>query len=238
MSKTLGPVFVSVFNSISNIVGTVIGVILDTINGLITSLKGIVQFLKGVFTGDVKMALTGVKNIFKGVFDSLVSIVKTPINLIVDLLNGLISGVVSGINTIIDSVNSLSFKVPDWVPGIGGEDFGFDLKEVTAPRIPKLAQGAYVKPNTPQLAMIGDNRHQGEVVAPEDKLNELLQKAVSASGNGISKAELENLINNAVMRIVTALGQMGFYIGSEEIAKAVISGVESLDNRYNPVKII
>lgn len=29
------------------------------------------------------------------------------------------------------------------------------------PQIPKLAEGGYVKPNTPQLAMIGDNRHPG-----------------------------------------------------------------------------
>lgn len=187
LSKTLGPVFVTVFNSISNVVGTVIGAVLDTINGLITSMKGIVQFLKGVFTGDVNMALTGIKNIFKGVFDSLVTTVKTPVNLIIDVLNGLISGVVSGINTVIRAVNKLSFDVPDWVPGIGGEKFGFDMHEVTAPRIPKLAQGGYVKPNAPQLALIGDNRHQGEVVAPEDKLNELLKKAVSSSGGGYNK---------------------------------------------------
>ena len=120
-------------------------------------------------------------------FDSLVAIVKTPINLIIDVLNGLVSGVTSGINTVIRAVNKLSFDVPDWVPGIGGEKFGFDLKEVKPPRIPKLAQGGYVKPNTPQLAMIGDNRHQGEVVAPEDKLSELLQKAVLASSGGYDR---------------------------------------------------
>lgn len=187
LSSVLGPVFVAVFNSISNSVGSVIGTILDIINGLITSFKGIVQFLKGVFTGDLDVALTGIKNIFKGVFDSLVAIVKTPINLIIDVLNGLVSGVTSGINTVIRAVNKLSFDVPDWVPGIGGEKFGFDLKEVKPPRIPKLAQGGYVKPNTPQLAMIGDNRHQGEVVAPEDKLSELLQKAVLASSGGYDR---------------------------------------------------
>lgn len=187
LSSVLGPVFVAVFNSISNSVGSVIGTILDIINGLITSFKGIVQFLKGVFTGDLDVALTGIKNIFKGVFDSLVAIVKTPINLIIDVLNGLVSGVTSGINTVIRAVNKLSFDVPDWVPGIGGEKFGFNLKEISPPRIPKLAQGGYVKPNTPQLAMIGDNKHQGEVVAPEDKLSELLQKAVLASSGGYDR---------------------------------------------------
>ena len=50
--------------------------------------------------------------------------------------------------------------------------------------IPHLAQGGYVKKNAPQLAMIGDNRHQGEVVAPEDKLREMAMEAVRAAGNG------------------------------------------------------
>lgn len=199
LSAILGPVFVAVFDTISNKAGSAIETILDIINGLITSFKGIVQFLKGVFTGDLDMALTGIKNIFKGAFDSLVAVVKTPINLIIDVLNGLVSGVTSGINTVIRAVNKLSFDVPDWVPGIGGEKFGFDLKEVTPPRIPKLAQGGYVKPNTPQLAMIGDNRHQGEVVAPEDKLSELLQKAVSASAGGCDREIL------VVLREILAL---------------------------------
>lgn len=39
---------------------------------------------------------------------------------------------------------------------------GFSLPNVN---VSWLAQGGYVKANTPQLAMIGDNRHQGEVVA-------------------------------------------------------------------------
>ncbi|MGM9649493.1 MAG: hypothetical protein ACI3XY_05940, partial [Butyricicoccaceae bacterium] len=53
------------------------------------------------------------------------------------------------------------------------------LKNVS---IPYLAQGGYVKRNTPQLAMIGDNRHQGEVVAPEDKLAEMARQAAANAG--------------------------------------------------------
>ena len=48
--------------------------------------------------------------------------------------------------------------------------------------IPHLAQGGYVKKNTPQLAMIGDNRHQGEVVAPENKLQEMARMAAAGAG--------------------------------------------------------
>jgi hypothetical protein len=71
------------------------------------------------------------------------------------------------LNRMIGGINAISFNVPDWVPEMGGKNFGFNI-----PKIPLLAEGGYVKPNTPQLAMIGDNRHQGEIVAPEGKLHE------------------------------------------------------------------
>ena len=66
------------------------------------------------------------------------------------------------------------------------------------PQIPRLAQGGFVKANTPQLAMIGDNRHQGEVVAPENKLQDLLNQAVkqsSGSDVGILVPMLKEMIH-------------------------------------------
>ena len=48
--------------------------------------------------------------------------------------------------------------------------------------IPHLAQGGFVKKNTPQLAMIGDNRHYGEIVAPENKLQEMARMAAAGAG--------------------------------------------------------
>lgn len=63
--------------------------------------------------------------------------------------------------------------------------------------IPRLAEGGYVKANTPQLAMIGDNRHQGEVVSPESKLNEMaMQVARSVGGN--SNQEVVVLLQQVV----------------------------------------
>ena len=40
-----------------------------------------------------------------------------------------------------------------------------------------LAQGGYVKANTPTLAVVGDNKREGEVVAPESKLAEMARLA-------------------------------------------------------------
>jgi hypothetical protein len=60
--------------------------------------------------------------------------------------------------------------------------------------IPHLAQGGYVKANTPQLALIGDNRHQGEVVAPENKMIEMAKKAAELSSSGGADAEIVSLL--------------------------------------------
>ena len=96
---------------------------------------GIIDFIRGVFTGDWKRAWEGVKNIFKGVFDGLVALAKAPINAIIGLVNGLIQGV----NNMIASLNKIKINVPDWVPGMGGKSFGFNLSQIG--KLAYLAQG-------------------------------------------------------------------------------------------------
>lgn len=43
-------------------------------------------------------------------------------------------------NAIIGTLNKLSFTVPDWVPALGGKQFGFNLKEVA---MPAFANGGF-----------------------------------------------------------------------------------------------
>ncbi len=225
----IGNIMNAFFKNVSNIFGDV-----KQIFG------GLIDFVVGVFTGDWSRAWDGVINAFKGIFNLLVDIAKSPINLIIGLINGMLSGIESGINWIVKKVNGLSFDVPDWVPGIGGDTFGFDLPSVSFGRIPYLAQGGYVKANTPQLAMIGDNRHQGEVVAPEDKLKEMALEAAKMSGRsgGVTKEELEQIINSAVQRIIAALYELGFNIDGEQLAKAEKVIKQGIDRRFNTAEIV
>lgn len=63
----------------------------------------------------------------------------------------------------------------------------------------------------------------------------MVDAAVAASsGKGITKEELTAIINDAVLRIVSALAQLGFYVDSEELARAVQKGQNRLDRRQNP----
>ena len=75
----------------------------------------------------------GIKDIFGGIFDSLVGIAKWPLNMIIDLVNTAISG----INSMIKVIN----KVP-----------GVNISAV--PKIPKLAKGGII--DSPTIAMVGE----------------------------------------------------------------------------------
>ena len=139
---------------IIDIAGDIIEAVSGVVGGIMRTLKGIIQFITGVFTGDWRKAWEGIKNIFGGIWESVKAIFKLPINVIISGINFLLRGVRDGINTAIRAVNKLSFTVPDWVPGIGGEKFGFNLKEISIKEIPKLARGGIVDNAT--LAMIGE----------------------------------------------------------------------------------
>ena len=140
----------------------------EVAENVLGALKGLIEFITGVLTGDWERAWNGLKDIFRNVFNGIVTIAE------------------KCVNAIVSGLNKLSFDVPDWSPIGGGSHFGFDLSPVSLPR---LAQGGFVKANTPRLAMIGDNRNYGEIVAPENKMMELLNKAVELGarmmgGNG------------------------------------------------------
>ena len=63
-------------------------------------------------------------------------------------------------------------------------------------------------------------------------------EAVKAAGTGgISRAELEQIINSAVMRIVSALMGMGFYVDGEQMARVQRSAAQAVDTRFNPVEV-
>lgn len=96
---------------------------------------------------------------------------------------------------------------------------GKEIKYPAGFNVKWLAQGGYVKKNTPQLAMIGDNRHQGEVVAPEDKMIAMAKKAAELSG-GSSK---DDQIIRLLMELINAVKSIDtdVYLDGKKITKTV-----------------
>lgn len=75
--KNIVPVVVDVAKSVLKTTGELIKSVSKSLGGVITTTKGIIQFLVGVFTLDWRKAWDGIKNIFKGIFDTLSGILGT-----------------------------------------------------------------------------------------------------------------------------------------------------------------
>lgn len=103
---------------------------------------------------------------------------KSTVNGMISFLNALVSGAVWAINSIARAVNTLQFTVPDWVPGIGGQSFGFDLRELQTPKIPYLAKGAVLPANKPFMAVLGDQKHGTNIEAPLDTIKQALAEVL------------------------------------------------------------
>ena len=87
-----------------------------------------------------------IKNRVSNTIGDLWNSLKKTINWIIGGFEGMANGVIGGINSMIRALNSLSFTVPDWVPGIGGEKFGFNLRylnEVSFGRLETYARGGF-----------------------------------------------------------------------------------------------
>ena len=219
--EVLSPVVTAVIG----LIGSLLSSVIDIFGNIVDVISGVLDFITGVFTGDWEKAWEGIKKIFKGVWDALVNIVKTPINAIIGFINGMVGGIVAAVNVVIRALNRLSVKVPDWVPGIGGKSFGFNIKQLTAPQIPYLAKGGVIE--DPTIAMMGEYPgadKNPEIVTPQNIMRETM---VEANGEMISA------IYQMAMQIVDAIENidMEVSIGDETIAQSAKRGSDSYKRR-------
>ena len=191
----------SLLTPILNLVMTLLQPLLDLINLILPPITALIQALVGVIAdyllpavnkfatvivsalatafGTVKTILDNLKQKFLDVFTKIKDGIKTPVNAVIGFINGLISGITGGINSIVRAMNKLQFDVPDWVPGIGGKSFGFNLSELTAPQIPLLAQGAVIEPNKPFAAVLGDQTQGTNIEAPLDTIKQAVAEVLA-----------------------------------------------------------
>ena len=143
-------------------------------------LGGIIQFIKGVFTGDLKMALDGVKKVAKGIVNGILIIVESFIN-----------NIIRGLNWLIAKINSISLKVPDWVPGVGGKGWSPHIGQMPSITLPRLATGAVIPPNKEFLAVLGDQKSGTNIETPLATMVEAFKQAMAESGGGATTVVLQ-----------------------------------------------
>lgn len=160
-------------------------------------LGGLIDFIAGVFTGDWERAWDGVKRIFKGVWNGIVMVLESAVNLII-----------KGINWLISKLNTIQIKIPDW---LGGGSFGFNIRPITEVHIPRLAQGAVIPPNREFMAVLGDQKHGTNVEAPL----ETIQQAVAQTF-----ANMSPQLAQAIVSAFIATGMIGNIQAIEDYTRA------------------
>lgn len=244
--EKLGPVFSKIFGECLSIAKNLVSGIIDAANGIISQFKGIATFLTGVFTGDWQKALSGIKSYFKGVWDTLISLVKSaspftfitkalgalkytwmlgwtsiknffkklwekigeyakaPLKIVLGLVKTVLEGIESMINAVVDAVNTLSFDIPDYVPGFGGTHFGFDLNHLSiSAKIPELAKGTVVPANYGEfLAVLGDNKREAEVVSPYSTIVKAVKDAMGNTNKGGKMTVVVNIQTKSGLRTI------------------------------------
>ena len=166
------------------------------------------------------------QNAWNNTFGAIGNFVKNTFDGIVNSIRGAVNSAINIANSAIDKVNSLKVSVPKWVPGIGGKTFGPNIGN-----IPQLANGAYVGPDQPMLAMIGDNKTQGEFVAPEKKLLETVMTAMRLSQAAQSSAGSGNTENSQPIQIIVKIGE-------EAMINRIIRGINDEKRRTGDPLII
>jgi hypothetical protein len=127
--------------------------------------------------------------------------------------NGVISVIEQAINGIIRKINTLSWKIPDWVPKFGGDTFGFNLKTVS---IPRLAEGGITTGST--LANIGENGR--EAVLPLEHNTQWMDRLADRIASR----------NQAPSKIVLKVGE-------RELGWATINGINQITRQTGELQL-
>lgn len=202
----IGPILSALYAQFQATFGGLGAVAAETLGAILDGLAGITEFIAGIFTGDWNRAWNGILYAFKGFVNSLIG-----------MLNALLVKLTGTLNGVIRLVNAMHFKVPDWVPGIGGQSYSFGFQTLTAPKIPYLAQGAVLPANRPFLAMVGDQRYGTNIEAPLTTIQEAVAgvmedySAANMAGHGATVAVLGEILEAV----------LGIEIGDDVIANAV-----------------
>ncbi|WP_084134511.1 phage tail protein [Paenibacillus harenae] len=209
LSEFVGGLFFSVFDSVFKSIGEVIG-------GLKTAFIGLMSFITGVFTGDWGRAWEGVKQIFKGIFDSLVGIVKTPINAIIEM-----------INKMIDSLNDIKIEIPPLK--VAGKTLfpGATLKVPTIPKIPRLARGGVVDGKT----------NMGNYIAGEAGAEMIVPLENTSFTDKIAAALGTAVMTNMQMVQGNGKGDTIIQLNGVELARAIQPYLSGENNRLGGAMI-
>lgn len=208
---------VSLFGIVANAIGIVWQLIKALAIDLETIVQGIGAFINAIATGDTSYLDEFIENTKKR-FEELGN---QTIVFFRNIGKSIANFFISPLNTAIDLINKLSFDVPDWIPGIGGEHFGFNI-----PNIPMLANGGVI--NQPTVAMMGEYagaNSNPEIVTPENLMRQVFVESMLPIAQIIASG------NNEVVGAIEDLANRPIEMNGRKVSEAIYSDLEKVSIR-------
>ena len=182
-------------------------------NGIKYAWGEIMKSLKDNWDGFKDKIKTGVDAIV-GFWDGIKQGAKDMANGVIGAVEGMVNKVISGVNWLIRGLNRIRFSIPDWVPLIGGNSFGFNLGQINSVTLPRLAQGGVV--SSPTTALIGENG--AEAVVPLENNTDWINKVAAQINSNSDNSQIIVMLD----RIIEAINDkdLDVTIGDRDIYNA------------------
>ncbi len=175
------------FEEMKNNVTTVFTNVKDKAIEIWNNIKNTITEKIDNIKNNISNALNNIKNNWSNIFNSIKSVtsnifngiwstIKRIINSILGGIEGMANGIVRGVNTVINAMNGLSFDIPEWVPGMGGNKFGFNIPNLNNVSLPRLATGAVIPPRQEFAAILGDQKNGRNLEAPESLIRQIVRE--------------------------------------------------------------
>lgn len=163
IKDTISSIWEKIKTSISDAVTNIKNKVVNTFQGVYDKIKSIFSGIATFFTGIWDKVKNTFSNLGTKIGESISGAVKSGINGLLGMIENTVNGFIRMINGAINVINA--------IPGVS-------ISPLNTLEIPRLATGGYVKANTPQLAVIGDNEKEGEIVSPESKMYDVVSSAI------------------------------------------------------------
>ena len=211
----------SIWEGIKNIISSLLDSIHQKISTVMDGIKNGISTALDTIKKAWSDTWDNLKKKTEDIFNNIWKTIKGIINNIIGGVEKMVNNVVRAINKMIEAVNS----VADHVPGIDDEL----IPEIPELHLPRLAQGGYVKANTPRLAVIGDNKREGEIVSPESKLLDMARTAAGMAAGGMGSSEQMERMIELLQRIISLMESLDMVVNVD--IREIHRKLKELDKR-------
>jgi hypothetical protein len=191
----------------NNIISPVVNFIKNAFQNVANAISGVFNWVVNTARNSFNNVVNTIKSVFEKVTGFITAPFKSAFNAVADLWN--------------NTLGSIKWKAPDWVPGIGGKEIGF-------PKMPKLATGGIV--TGPTVAMIGEGR-EPEAVIPLSKLDAMLGSDSGPSTEADQPAQINVTVNvpGGIFTSDSSLADLAILIGQQLEKQMKVQGTTNVN---------